>query len=75
MSGRVEQEGKQLTPEKRNHLAMFYHVNRGKHRCYETKPKMLKIKNVLIGCGFIGVVYEQKTLKNYILSLKIQPTL
>ena len=33
---------------------------------------MLKIKNVPIGCGSIGID-EQKTLKNYILSFKIQP--
>ena len=38
------------------------------------KPKMLKIKNVPIGCGSIGID-EQKTLKNYILSFKIQPAL
>ena len=38
------------------------------------KPKMLKIKNVPIGCGSIGI-HEQKTLKNYILSFKTQPAL
>ena len=38
------------------------------------KPKMLKIKNVPIGCGSMGID-EQKTLKNYILSFKIQPAL
>ena len=33
------------------------------------KPKMLKIKNVPVGCGSIGID-EQQTLKNYILSFK-----
>ena len=38
------------------------------------KPKMWKINNVPIGCGSIGID-EQKTLKKYILSIKIQPAL
>ena len=35
---------------------------------------MWKINNVPIGCGSIGID-EEKTLKKYILSIKIQPAL